>query len=160
MLNSILAICRAVFLILGGHKQVALENIALRQQLGIFQRSVRRPKIRPLDRLFWVCLRKVWKEWKSALEFVQPETVVDWQGRRFKRYWSRLSRHKNPGRPRTGANIRKLVKTMGGSQCGLGCTAHPWRTAEAGNRGFRAYGFPAYAETEHHPVPNVANVSR
>jgi hypothetical protein len=48
MLNSILAICRAVFLILGGHKQVALENIALRQQLGIFQRSVRRPKIRPL----------------------------------------------------------------------------------------------------------------
>lgn len=80
MLNSILAICRAVFLILGGHKQVALENIALRQQLGIFQRSVRRPKIRPLDRLFWVCLRKVWKEWKSALEFVQPETVVDWQG--------------------------------------------------------------------------------
>jgi hypothetical protein len=56
MLNSILAICRAVFLILGGHKQVALENIALRQQLGMFQRSVRRPKIRPLDRLFWcVC---------------------------------------------------------------------------------------------------------
>ena len=47
MLNSILAICRAVFLILGGHKQV-LENIALRQQLGIFQRSVRRPKIRPV----------------------------------------------------------------------------------------------------------------
>src|ERR1700747_1609447 len=72
MLNSILAICRAVFLILGGHKQVAVENIALRQQLGIFQRSVRRPKIRPVDRLFWVCLRKVWKEWKSALEFVQP----------------------------------------------------------------------------------------
>lgn len=120
MLNSILAICRAVFLILGGHKQVALENIALRQQLGIFQRSVRRPKIRPLDRLFWVCLRKVWKEWKSALEFVQPETVVDWQARRFKRYWSRLSRHKNPGRPRTGADIRKLVKTMAEANVGWG----------------------------------------
>ncbi len=159
MLNPILAICRAVFLILAGHKQVALENIALRQQLGIFQRSVRRPKIRPLDRLFWVCLRKVWKEWKSALEFVRPETVVDWQGRRFKRYWSRLSRHKNPGRPRRRRHP-KTGEDDGGSQCRLGCTAHPWRTAEAGNRGFRAYGFPAYAETEYQPVPNVANVSR
>ena len=62
MLNTILAMFRAVFLILGGYEQVALENIALRQQLGIFQRSLRRPKIRPSDRLFWVCLRKVWKE--------------------------------------------------------------------------------------------------
>jgi hypothetical protein len=159
MLNSILAICRAVFLILGGHKQVALENIALRQQLGIFQRSVRRPKIRPLDRLFWVCLRKVWKEWKSALEFVQPETVVDWQARRFKILVQVVPTQES----RSASNRRRHPKTGeddGGSQCGLGCTAHPWRTIEAGNRGFRAYGFPAYAETEDQPVPNVANVSR
>src|SRR5438093_9854973 len=135
MLNSILAICRAVFLILGGHKQVALENIALRQQLGIFQRSVRRPKIRPLDRLFWVCLRKVWKEWKSALEFVQPETVVDWQGRRFQTILVPVV----PQESRSASNRRRHSETGeddGGSQCGLGCTAHPWRTAEAGNRGF------------------------
>src|SRR2546421_6340919 len=75
MLNAILSLFRMILLILGGYEQVALENLALREQLAIFQRSVPQPKIRPTDRLFWVCLRKVWKEWKSALVIVRPETV-------------------------------------------------------------------------------------
>ena len=74
MLNAILSLFRMILLILGGYEQVALENLALREQLAIFQRSVPHPKIRPTDRLFWVCLRKVWKEWKSALVIVRPET--------------------------------------------------------------------------------------
>jgi len=69
---------------------------------------------------FWVCLRKVWKEWKSALVIVRPATVLDWQRRRFRRYWSQLSRHTNPGRPRTNADIRKLVKTMAEANVGWG----------------------------------------
>ena len=120
MLNAILSLFRMIPLILGGHEQVALENLALRQQLAIFQRSVHRPKIRPTDRLFWVCLRKVWKEWKSALVIVRPETVLAWQRKRFRRYWSRLSQHKNPGRPRTHSGIRKLVKTMAEGNVGWG----------------------------------------
>src|SRR3989449_10452599 len=120
MLNAILSLFRMILLILGGYEQVALENLALREQLGIFQRSVPHPKIRPTDRLFWVCLRKVWKEWKSALVIVRPETVLDWQRRRFRRFWSQLSRHTNPGRPRTNADIRKLVKTMAEANVGWG----------------------------------------
>ena len=105
MLNTILSLFRATFLIFGGHEQVALENLALREQLGILQRSGGRPKIRERNRLFWVCLQKVWKEWRSALVIVRPETVLAWQRRRFRRCWSRLSQHKNPGRPRTSAAI-------------------------------------------------------
>jgi putative transposase len=112
MLNTILIVLRTISLIFGGHEQVALENLALREQLGIFQRSVRHPKIRQRDRLFWVCLHKVWKEWRSELVIVRPETVLDWQRKRFKRYWCQLSQHKNPGRPRRGSDIRKLVKAM------------------------------------------------
>ena len=120
MLNAILSLFRMIPMILGGYGQVALENLALREQLAIFQRSVPRPKIRPTDRLFWVCLRKVWKEWKSALVIVRPETVLDWQRRRFRRYWSQLSQHTNPGRPRTNADIRKLVTTMAEANVGWG----------------------------------------
>src|SRR2546427_7898440 len=120
MLNAMLSLFRMILLILGGYEQVALENLALREQLAIFQRSVPHPKIRPTDRLFWVCLRKVWKEWKSALVIVRPATVLDWQRRRFRRYWSQLSRHTNPGRPRTNADIRKLVKTMAEANVGWG----------------------------------------
>ncbi len=109
-----------ILLTLGGYEQVALENLVLREQLAIFQRSVRRPKIRTTDRLFWVSLRKVWKEWKSALVIVRPATVLDGQRRRFRRYWSQLSQHKNPGRPRTNADIRKLVKMMAEANVGWG----------------------------------------
>jgi putative transposase len=120
MLNRILIVVRTILLIFAGYEQVALENLALREQLDIFQRSVRHPKIRQTDRLFWVCLQKVWKEWRSALVIVRPETVLDWQRRRFKRYWCQLSQHKNPGRPRIGADIRKLMKTMADANVGWG----------------------------------------
>src|SRR6266446_2022122 len=131
MLNAILSLFRMILLILGGYEQVALENLALREQLAIFQRSVPHPKIRPTDRLFWVCLRKVWKEWKSALVIVRPETVLDWQRRRFRRYWSQLSRHTNPGRPRNQRRYSKTGEDDGRSQCGLGRTTNSWGTAQA-----------------------------
>ena len=46
MLNAILSLFRMILLLLGGYEQIALENLALREQLAIFQRSVRHPKIR------------------------------------------------------------------------------------------------------------------
>jgi len=54
MLNAILFWIRFVILVLGGHQQVALENAALRQQLAVFKRDVKRPKLRRWDRLFWI----------------------------------------------------------------------------------------------------------
>src|SRR5262249_19423957 len=39
-------------------------------------------------------------------------TVVSWQRRRFKQYWSRLSQTKRPGRPQVSTELRKLVRTM------------------------------------------------
>jgi hypothetical protein len=60
MLNAILSLFRMIPLILGGYGQVALENLALREQLAIFQRSVRRPKIRPTDRLSLLKMPSAW----------------------------------------------------------------------------------------------------
>ena len=112
MLNAILFWIRFVILVLGGHQQVALENAALRQQLAVFKRDVKRPKLRRWDRLFWIGLRAIWKDWKSALVIVRPETVISWQQKRFKRYWWRLSQSKGPGRPRVSSEIRTLISNM------------------------------------------------
>src|SRR5215468_4090952 len=99
MLNIILIVVRFVILVFSGHKEVALENLALRQQLAVLRRDVKRPRLCGWDRLFWIGLRVVWKNWKSALLIVRPETVISWQRNRFKRYWRRFSRLKRPGRP-------------------------------------------------------------
>ena len=55
---------------------LAAENLALRQQLAVYKQSVKRPKLRPRDRVFWVWFSQFWSDWRSALAIVQPETVV------------------------------------------------------------------------------------
>ncbi len=52
MLNAVFAAVRFLFLVFGGHQQVALENAALRQRLAVFKRELKRPKLRRNDRLF------------------------------------------------------------------------------------------------------------
>ena len=112
MLKALLSGLRLLLLVLGGHKQVALENLALRHQIAVLKRNVRRPKLHQRDRFFWMTLARVWANWKAAVVIVRPETVIGWQRRRFKRYWWKLSQSKGPGRPRVPAEVRMLVGKM------------------------------------------------
>ncbi len=57
---------------------LAVENLALRQQLAVCNQSIKRPKLRPRDRVFWVLLSRCWPNWQTALAIVQPETVIRW----------------------------------------------------------------------------------
>lgn len=71
MLAAVVVLLRSLRLICSGHRAVALENLALRQQLSVFRRTVRRPQLRTRDRLFWVLLAKAWRHWRTALIVVQ-----------------------------------------------------------------------------------------
>jgi len=53
-----------------------LENLALRHQLSVLRRSVKRPKLTSADRLLRTWLCEVWSEWRFALVIVKPETVI------------------------------------------------------------------------------------
>ena len=112
MLKAVFSTLRFVMLILAGHKQIALENAALRQQLAILKREQPRPRLHSRDRLFWIFLMKIWRKWRTGLLIVQPATVVSWHRRRFRQYWWKLSQKKGPGRPSVSAELRKLVRTM------------------------------------------------
>jgi len=92
--------------------RLAVENVALRQQLSVYKQSVKRPKLRARDRIFWVCLSRVWSNWQSALCIVQPETVIRWHRQGFKLYWSWKSRNGKPGRPPVSRDIRELIQRM------------------------------------------------
>ena len=59
-------------------RELALENVALRQQLAVLRRSVKRPRLSNVDRGFWVLLRRIWTDWESVLVIVKPETVIRW----------------------------------------------------------------------------------
>ena len=83
-------------------RDLAWENLALRQQLAVATRSYKRPRLRSRDRLFWVLLSRRWKGWRSALVIVKPDTVVGWHRKGFKLYWRWRSR-KRTGRAPTGS---------------------------------------------------------
>jgi len=53
--------------------RLALESVALRQQLAVFKRKQPRPRLNPLDRLLWVELRRWYLGWVDALILVKPE---------------------------------------------------------------------------------------
>ena len=91
---------------------LASENLALRQQLAVLERSVKRPRLRPQDRIFWVWLSKLWKDWRSCLVLVQPGTVIAWHRQGFKLYWRWKSRHSKPGRPKVDREVRDLIRRM------------------------------------------------
>ena len=98
-------------LLLPPRSQLMLENLALRQQLAVLRRSVRRPRLRPWDRLLWTWLSRCWAGWKGALAIVSPATVVGWhrQGFRLCRRWKSRGRR---GRPRIDAELRRPIRRV------------------------------------------------
>ena len=66
MITLLLHLLRLFPFFCGGHRQLAIENLALRQQLGVYKRPATRPGLRTTDRLFWVGLARVWS-WSLAI---------------------------------------------------------------------------------------------
>jgi len=58
--------------LLGRSTAVTLENIALRHQLMVLQRSLPHPRLRRQDRIFWVCLSRLWANWRPTSSLSSP----------------------------------------------------------------------------------------
>src|SRR3954447_17435521 len=76
MMTAIYAMLVYLRAFLIARHRLALEAVALRQQLAVYKRRQPRPKLNGFDRLFWVVVRQIWTNWSEALLLVKPETVV------------------------------------------------------------------------------------
>ena len=111
-ITLVLHLFRLLPFLFGGYRQLALENLALRQQLAVYKRTAPRPRLRTTDRRLWVGLARVWIGWRQALVIVSPDTVLRWQRRRFRDYWTKLSGPRLGGRPPVNTGIKALVRRM------------------------------------------------
>ncbi|WP_232364257.1 hypothetical protein [Desulforapulum autotrophicum] len=85
-----------------------METIELRQQMA---KNKGLKNITDLTRSFLVSLKRAWPKSMDALIIVKLETVIDWQRRRFKKYWTKKSdKHKRLCRPSIKLEIRQLIK--------------------------------------------------
>ena len=112
MMLTILRLLSLIPTALRLRSELALENLALRQQLAVLNRRYPRPKLRKSDRVFWLLLSRTWDHWKETLVIVKPETVLRWHRKRFASYWDRLSAKKGRGRPGIDREIRELIRKM------------------------------------------------
>jgi putative transposase len=107
----LLFICVA-FAACRSNKHLLAENLMLRHQLAVLQRSAGRPELRPTDRLLWaVGLRRL-PGWKKCLMIVQPETVARWHRMGFKLFWRWRSSSRSGGRPPLPDDVRHLIIRM------------------------------------------------
>ena len=102
-LNSFVSLFRS-------RRDLAFENLLLRQQLAVLKAQGVRPRLSLSDRSFWVLVSKLWPKWRDVLHIVRPETVIRWHREGFRRHWTRKCRSK--GRPVLDPNVRELIRRM------------------------------------------------
>jgi hypothetical protein len=89
---------------------VQLEILALRHQIAVLQRSVKRPKLTSADRLLWAWLCSVWRDWRSGIHIVQASTVVRWHRKGFRLFWTLKVRNGKAGP--VPSDVPELIRTM------------------------------------------------
>jgi len=104
------AVVGALFAALRPRAILFAENLVLRQQLAILRRATPRPRLRPIDRAFWVIVSRLWSRWAECLAIVQPGTVIAWHRRGFARWWAWKSRP--VGRPPLAPELVSLIEQM------------------------------------------------
>jgi transposase InsO family protein len=115
MLIALLGFLRSLF---RARRELALENLALRQQLVVLRRA-KRPRLINADRIFWAWLSRVWAHWSDVLVIVRPDTVVRWHRRGFRLFW-RWKAQQGPGRPPASKEVRDLIRRMATENLGWG----------------------------------------
>src|SRR4029453_17382505 len=138
-------------------QSLVLENLALRHQLAVLQRTAPRPRFRPCPRLLWVVLSHLWRGWAAAVSVVQPATVVRWQRSGFKLFWTRKTRLHAPGRPAVAPEVRALIRRMSQANA-LGCAADSRGTAEVGPRDLAGDGVQVHSAAPEDPLADLAHL--
>src|SRR3990172_9745981 len=83
--------------------------LSLLQQIIVFKRTVKKPRIRNWDRLFWIVYSKLISNWQKPLHLVEPDTVIRWQRNLYGIVWRTFSRVKRKRTIRLTHDMRQLI---------------------------------------------------
>ena len=94
-----------------GRGNLVAENLLLRHQLAVLTRPTRRRRrvrFGRLDKLLWVLVRRLRRDWRRHLVVIAPDIVVRWHRAGWRLYWHRRSCSPG-GPPRLLPEVRNLV---------------------------------------------------
>ena len=107
-----MALAAAFLAFFRGRAALQFEILALRHQLGVLQRSVKRPKLTTADRFLWAWLSAAWENWQPSAAIMKPATVIGWPRKGLRLFWTWKIRRGNPGRPAVPVDLRTLIRAM------------------------------------------------
>ena len=128
-----------------------VELLALRHEVRVLRRQVKRSAWRPRDRLLLAALSRCLPRAEWGRFPVRPETLLRWHRELVRRKWAAFGRRRGPGRPPLAPRAARADPAPGPGEPHLGLRAHPGRTPQAGarRRGEHDPGAPA-------PAPGAA----
>src|SRR6267142_7155089 len=134
MVTLLLHLLRLLPMLCGGHRQVALENLALRHQLAVYKKMVNRPKLLSSDSaVLGRVVQGVGRlEASPRLCITQHRSAV--AAPPLPRVLGPTLRSPRDGPPARKPPDQGSRRPNGSGQSSLGRAANPWRTADAGNR--------------------------
>jgi hypothetical protein len=112
MAGLFLSVLGALRAALRSRADLALENLALRQQLANLRRTSGRPHLGMSDRAFWLVLARLWSRWADVLVVVKPDTVVRWHRAGFRLFWRWKSRSRRLAENDVSAEVKALIRQM------------------------------------------------
>ena len=102
---------RRVLRLSGMSSEAEAEVLVLRHQLAVLWRQIKRPRLRPSDRLFLSAMSRMLPRERWAAFIVSPATLVRWHRELVRRKWT--YRHRPlQGRPPIDPETRALILRM------------------------------------------------
>ncbi len=96
------------------------EVLALRRQVQVLERQIKRVRWTPGDRMLMAALRDRLPQSAWAGLLLRPETVLGWHRAMVRRKWAAYLRRPRRGRPRTSTECRQLIVRMAKENPGWG----------------------------------------
>jgi hypothetical protein len=87
-----------------------LEILALRHQVAVLRRQVKRPELLPTDRML---LAAVGLKLPAGRLLFSPATLLRWHRELVRRHWSAFHRRPRRGRPPISEELRELILRLG-----------------------------------------------
>ena len=104
----------------GDQAQLQAEVLALRRQVQVLERQIKRVRWTPGDRMLMAALRDHLPRSAWAGLLVRPETVLGWHRALVRRKWAAYLRRPRQGRPRISTECRDLIVRMAKENSGWG----------------------------------------
>src|SRR6266478_5754088 len=137
---------------------LALENLALRQQLALLRHHSKRPRFGRFDRTFWVWLSKRWAGWREALHVVRPRDSDSLASAGVSRLLDLEVPRRANGSTAGRLGACRARPHHGARQSSLGRAPHSRRTAQAGVRRFAADRCASHATPPEATLADLASV--